>query len=337
VQGKGRIVWILLDELSYDQTFEHRPPGLALPNFDNLASESISLSNVQPAGYKTDEILPALFRGRVVEGIRSSLDGGLSLRETAHSSWEPFDPQTTLFADAHKAGWSTGIVGWFNPYCRLFAGLVDTCAWRNGVGEFHGHMSSEHSVLTNALAPLVSKFHAKNHAAKGESGTISDHRTDYQWLLERALWLLNKEDIRFVFIHLPVPHPPSIYDRKTRRLHGGGSYSDSLALADRTLGQLRSVINQTASADTTTLIVSSDHSWRVPMWRRGLHWTSEDERATRGHFDTRPVLMVHLPQESEAEVIPAPVRAMKVHVILEDLLLGQLKTPCDVRLALLKP
>src|SRR5262249_38858593 len=72
-----RIVWLVLDQLSYDQTFDHRQAVLKLPNFNALQSQSTSFTNVQPAGYYTDEILVSLLSGRPVQAISSSLDGRL--------------------------------------------------------------------------------------------------------------------------------------------------------------------------------------------------------------------------------------------------------------------
>ena len=52
--SERRIVWVLFDELSYDQVFDHRQPDIHLPNFDRFVNESVSFSNVQPVGYYTE-------------------------------------------------------------------------------------------------------------------------------------------------------------------------------------------------------------------------------------------------------------------------------------------
>ena len=46
-----------------------------------------------------------------------------------------------------------------------------------------------------------------------------------------------------------------------------GTYIDNLALADQSLAELMEYLSATASAAKTTVIVCSDHSWRVPLWR----------------------------------------------------------------------
>ncbi len=60
----NRIIWIMFDELSYDQTFDHPQPGIVLPAFDRLRAESFSFSNIKPAGYYTEQIIPSLFLGQ---------------------------------------------------------------------------------------------------------------------------------------------------------------------------------------------------------------------------------------------------------------------------------
>ena len=320
-----RVVWILLDELSYDQTFEHRQPGLSLPNLDALHAASTSFSNVQPAGYFTDEIVPAILRGNAVVAEQSGSDGMLSVRSRREDGWERYDPQATVFGDAHRLGWTTGIAGWFNPYCRVFAAVVDNCFWNASSDTFRGHMSRRNTVFENALAPLLSKT-----SAPGEDSETAEHRAAYPVLMARSLALLQDSSIRFVFLHLPVPHPPGMYDRARRQMRNGGSYLDNLALADEALGVLRAAIDASPEAQNTMLVVSSDHSMRVPKWRGGLYWLEEDERVFHARFDPRPVLMIHFAGEAEQRDVPGAFGELRTHDLLEEMLQGRLKSVADL-------
>ena len=69
--------------------------------------------------------------------------------------------------------------------------------------------------------------------------------------------LIENNQVRFVFLHLPVPHPPGIYDRQRHLLRSGGTYLDNMVLADDSLGELLQEIDATPSASQTTVIVSS--------------------------------------------------------------------------------
>lgn len=331
-----RVIWLLLDELSYDQAFDRRYPGLRLPNFDQFRSTSVTFSNISPEGYLTERILPALFLGRDVSDIRASMRDQLFVKEDG--KWQAFDPSATLFADAQRHGWTTGIVGWYNPYCHLLPQQLNSCFWTEYPPVFIGHQSTQYSVTENALAPFVTPL--ERMAGKKVVPTllsISDHLNNYKILKQPAMDLIANEDIDFAFIHLPLPHPPGLYDRQSQVLQAHGSYIDNLALADKVLGEVLAAIAATRSADQTTFVISSDHSWRIPMWKGTFLWTAEDQRAYRGTFDQRPVIMVHFPQESQPSAINQPVRGLKLHDMLEKMLDGSMNSPQDLESWLSQP
>jgi hypothetical protein len=302
----GRIVWLLFDELSYDQTFEHRFSGLAMPAFDKFRSESVVFSNLKPAGYYTDRVIPSFFLGTPVENIRSTLDGEPQVKLAGSRRWQAFDAHATLFSDAQRLGWTTGVVGWYNPYCRILAGTLNYCFWRMGDGQSDGALP-DHSVWQNAMAPLVELGRNWNH----EPGfTQQRHMQDHAAIMPQAEALIRDQSIKFVFIHLPQPHPP-------------GVYIDNLALADKSLGELLKTLAGTAMAAKATVIVCSDHSWRVPMWRFTSVWTKEDEAASHGRFDPRPVLMIHFPGQQTEQDVVKPYDEIRIHEMIETLLRGE--------------
>ncbi len=109
------LVWIIFDELSYDQVFEHRAADLNLPNFDALRNQSTLFTNTQPAGYHTVKIVPSLLTGNTVDGIRFNFHNRLWVHHESESGWAPIDGAQTVFGDAQSAGWRTAAVGWYNP------------------------------------------------------------------------------------------------------------------------------------------------------------------------------------------------------------------------------
>jgi hypothetical protein len=318
VAGK-RIVWLLFDELSYDQTFDHRFPGLAMPTFDRFKSKSVVFSDLKSVGYNTDLVIPALLLGKPVDKVRSDFDGEPMFQFGGSQEWRPFDAHATLFADAQRLGWTTGVVGWFNPYCRILQGTLDYCFWRMGDGELKGPVSTKSS-LENAISPIQNTVWDLD----GEPDfSHRVHAADLAAIMPAATALIRDQSIRFVFIHLPVPHPPGIYDRRTGALRDGGTYIDNLALSDKVLSELMRTLNATALAPQTTVIICSDHSWRLPIWRPKAEWTKEEEVASHGNFDTRPVLMIHFPGQEAEQVVTAPFEAIRIHEIIEHILRGE--------------
>ncbi len=321
-QQGGRIVWLLFDELSYDQTFEHRFAGLALPSFDKFKRESIVFTNLQPVAYSTELVIPSLFLGKPVAKIRSDLDGDARVRFSGSAQWQAFDADATVFSDGHRLNWTTGIVGWFNPYCRILGATLDSCFWRMADGELEGPLP-DRSALQNAIAPLQSLV----WELTGKPRFLQrKHAEDLAAIMPEAKALIRNQEIRFVFIHLPIPHPPGIYDRSTGSLRTSGTYIDNLALSDRVLGELMATLDATSLATKTTVILCSDHSWRVPLWRPRPLWTEEEMRASHNRLDPRPVLMIHMPGEQTEQDVTTPFEEIHLHDILEHLLRGESST-----------
>ena len=322
-----RIVWILFDELSYHQTFDHPVSGIELPNFDRLHAQSISFSNLRPAGSFTELIIPSLFLGRRIDQTRSTLEGKFFYKDESDRSWLAYDPNATLFGLARRNGWSTGIDGWYNPYCRDLAPVLDVCWWEPDMLPIQVFGASEDkSVLANA-AVLPSHF----LALTPQTTTPAErHMQIYRNIMAHAQTLIDDHGLRFVFLHIPVPHGPAIYDRRLHRLRPSGTYLDSLVLADDTLGTLLQEIAVSGSSDRTTVIVSSDHSWRIYLARYSESWTDEDERACGGRFDDRPVLLIHFPDEQSGADVRAAVPEMLEHDMIAGMLQGQISQPQDL-------
>jgi hypothetical protein len=325
----NRIIWVLFDELSYDQTFDHPQPGIELPAFDHLRDQSFSFSNIRPAGFYTDQIIPSLFLGQQIELVRRTPDGQLIYKTKDNQQKRQFDPRETIFNTARAEGWSTGLAGWLIPYCRFMGSVLDSCFWnRNDDSLLEPFGASEDkSMLANAAAIPVwawANITGDTHEFNAE------HLANYRELMRHAELLIDDSRLRFLYIHLPVPHPPGIYDRRKGRLRAGGSYLDNLVLADQAAATLLSEIDATPSASRTTLIVSSDHSFRISLWKSTKGgWTDEDESATGGRFDDRPVLMIRFPGHAAGASISASVDEMLEHDMLDAMLRGQMKTADD--------
>jgi hypothetical protein len=318
-----RIVWLLFDEMSYDQVFVHRWPGLELPNLDRMRGESVTFSEMQPDGYFTEQIIPSLFVGKPFVDTRSTEAGDLRYRSATRGPWVTFDGNATLFGEAQREGWTTGVSGDYNPYCRILRGQLDYCSERLIV--FGEHLSRDKSTWGNVTAPVhaiwARALHERYEPAPSEAEIFAG-------MLSSARRLVTDENIGFAFVHLYLPHPPGFYDRRTGRVAIGGSYIDNLALADRSLGDLLQALNATSSAGETTLIVSSDHSWRVGIWRDSFGWTKEDEQASgHGYFDPRPTLIVRFPGESAPVEIARPVPLLAMHAMIERMIAGGIGDP----------
>src|SRR5437868_4730559 len=220
-QRRQRIVWLLLDELSYQQLYERRFSGLELPAFDQLATQSTVFTHVVPVGEYTRYILPTLFTGIPSNAVNVSSRGLLlSLRDPSSGKWTPFQQHQTIFQDAIDAGYVTGIAGWYNPYCRIMPEVLDHCFWTYREST-PANLSPNRSLAVDLLRPFRRLWLDTKHlfgsgpgAPSDESRDIRQHSSDYRHLVTAGDAYLADPSINFLFLHMPIPHPYGFYDRR---------------------------------------------------------------------------------------------------------------------------
>ena len=101
-------------------------------------------------------------------------------------------------------------------------------------------------------------------------------------------------------------------------------------LSDDTLGALLHQIDLSPSATQTTVIVSSDHSWRIPIWKHSEFWSNEEENASGGIFDDRPVFLVHFPGQSSGSEVNSALPELLEHDIIAGMLLRKINNSTDL-------
>ncbi len=156
------LVWIVFDELSFDQTFEHRARDLPLPAFDALRNISTNFTDVQPVGLKTVKIIPSLLSGHTVDDFRFGFDNRFSVHFDGQRGWHPLTGADTVFADARSNGWRTAAVGWYNPYCTIYADALDNCYWTNW-DKIDGPMAQRKTASAATSSPRSSRSSARSN------------------------------------------------------------------------------------------------------------------------------------------------------------------------------
>jgi len=319
--NKPRLVWIILDELAYQPVFESRDPSLKLPNFDRLRKESTLYTDMTPIAYRTTRAVPSLQLGREVTDVTYTASNDYLIQIEDKPGWQKFDPDATLFGMAKKHGLTTSIVGWYIAYCPVFARVATECYWSNADAQDRGPTSTSASFAENVWFPmriLVEQIFSPSRAwADFASWNAHGHEEAVRDLSQHALQAVDNSHADILYLHLPVPHPPAVWDRRAGKFALGGSYLDSLDYSDGLLGQILDRLEAQPRWSETTLIVQGDHSWRTEMWRPLPGWSAEDERISHGgHFDPRPVLLIHAPGQHSPETIDAPTSVMSVHNIV---------------------
>ncbi|MES2393358.1 MAG: sulfatase-like hydrolase/transferase [Acidobacteriota bacterium] len=324
----ARVVWILFDELSYNQVFEHRARDLELPNFDALKAQSMVFTNVQPIGYKTVKIVPSLLIGHVVDDYRYTFDNSFFVHYAGAHGWKPVDGSTTIFADAQEQQWRTAVVGWYNPYCTIYGDAIDDCYWNN-LDKIDGPMAQKNSFWRNTYSPLANVVRELKAPARADRDActydVRQRLKTHLDLQEHAFKLLETDQADFVYLHLSNPHSPNIWSR----IKGdytqfcGSSYLDNLALADRVLGEIMTRLQASPRWKDTTVVVQGDHGWRVHLWDWMPAWTDEDDQASNDDFDPRPALIIHQAGQTQGQLVTQAWPLLGVHNVLEDVINGK--------------
>jgi hypothetical protein len=145
--------------------------------------------------------------------------------------------------------------------------------------------------------------------------------------------MLADKTTTFLLIHMPIPHPGGIYNRVTGALDPRNStYLDNLALSDRYLAHVRSVLEAQGEWDRSTIVVMGDHSWRTKLlWSGAPGWTPEEEDASHGgQFDDRPGYIVKLPYQHAGTRIDVPFAAVRTRALMDQLMCAKISSPGEL-------
>lgn len=338
---RPRVLWLIFDEMGESQTFDERPAGLELPELDRLRGASLFASNAFPPAGHTSQSIPALLTGRLVSAVRPSGPGELSVTFDGAETPAGWSTLPDVFTGARARGFNTALVGWYHPYCRVIGDRLTSCRWEPAGQRIDPlKLSLTNNLLRQeagllGLLPSTGRLveAARSSLQRGGLASIkAGHLADYRELLAAAEVVTSDESFGLTLIHLPVPHPPAIFDRSrgTFDIDGDGSYLDNLALADRTLGLLRRRMEEAGLWEKTTVVLSSDHWWRTDYWDTRPFWTPGDEASRGVRVDHRIPFLVKLAGDKTATTYDAPFNTVLTHDLILDVLSGKIKTHADL-------
>ena len=329
-----RMMWIIFDELSQAIAFENRARDLKLPEFDRFVAESFHATAAHSPADSTEHSMPELILGETtVATIRQGPDS-LRFRTPSHSDSFSWAAAPNVFDDARSLGLNTALVGWFLPYGREINRSLTRCYWTAGWLQPGIEEPSDPQPVLAGMAIRARLQFASLPLVGHLPGIVpwayerQEKRKRFQYLLEHARLIVADPSIGLALIHLPIPHPPAIYNRFEARFSNVGaiSYLDNVALADRTLGELRRAMEQAGVWDRTAVLVSADHGWRTHLWRGGPGWTTADEAAS--HVDASGVpFLLKLPQQSNGLSYTEPFNTIVTRAIITEILTGRLSAP----------
>jgi hypothetical protein len=305
-----RIIWIVFDELDERLLFTGRPEHINLPEFDRFRSQALHSSNAYPPNRETLQSMPALINGQLITqatpvGANKLL---LTLLDGTLVDWAT---QSNVFLQARTEGFSTGMVGWYHPYCRVLGASFDGCASVPMVYELNptlDDLSLRHA-LWLCLQTTVFRIPFAYRLLKADDLADNSHLHQQELVrVSRLSLTLLQRDLNLTMLHFPVPHAPWISKE---------GYLGNLALADQALGQLRHALEDRSHWDSSIVVLTSDHWWR-------------GADTVNGKRDHRIPFILKLADQKVGMEYDKPFNTILTRDLLLELLRGNLTSAADV-------
>jgi hypothetical protein len=264
------VIWIIFDEWDRALTFRDRPADLLLPEVDRFQGESFNASRVYPPARVTILSVPSLLTGRTFIDSKPRIPSEIMLTYDRARPPVALTTQSTVFSEARHRGFNIGIAGWYFPYCRLFPECT-VCSWSSAIGLF-GREEFEHPSSVLQLMGQIFARQVRNVPALHRLGIDYEapvhrelHAASYSQILSDLLRMIIDPRLNLVFVHMNVPHSPSIYRASNNTMTDSPetTYADNLGLVDRTLCDLRHKLEESGMWDASTILLTSDHPLRV--------------------------------------------------------------------------
>lgn len=326
-----RVLWLLFDEMDQQVTFSRRPATVKLSELDRLRGQAVYASRAYSPSDCTEVSVPALITGKLLSD--SQFANISTLMITPADSGRPLSlgTQANVFSRAREAGFNTASIGYYLP-CSIIGESLNQCSWRDpGALTLRESMSRQIESLLNAI-PIASALWTARTAKLDQRENRQRQRDAYTRILEDAKKAALDPSLGLIFVHLPVPHPPGIYDRQKEvfELDGESSYLDNLQLADHALGDLRRVMEDAGIWEDTIVLVTSDHWWRCDIWGPGYMWTRKDGEVIAGDKDHRVPFVLKLARQREGVTYDGEFNNVLTHDLLLSLLKNEVSSPDSV-------
>ncbi len=324
-----RVLWLVMDEVDFRIAFAARPPGFELPEFDRLRRESFFAERAYPPARHS---MPALLTG--VEVLEAWPRGPDELELlVAGGGITRWSAAPDVFSRTRELGVNTGLLGFFLPYCRVLGDRVTRCSARaSALGDYWNEASFTETLLIQAW--LLGRT-APGIGGRADSlFSVWPRRKpralrDFLALREEAVSFSTDPALGLILLHLPVPHPPAIFDARrgewsTRESTG---YLDNLVLADRTLGELRLAMERAGLWESTVVLFTSDHALRIGFWKARAPGELAGLELTE---DARVPFLLKLAHPAEPLTYGKEFKTLVTSDLLLALLRGELRTGEDV-------
>jgi hypothetical protein len=353
--GSGhRVLWVVFDEFDQRLAFDLRRPKVDLPELDRLRAESFTASAAEQTAGWTTLAIPSLISVKLFS--RADLVDASTLRVYLADSKNgvSWRDEPNVFKRARAAGFNAALIGWHHPYCRVLGDELVNCVEvpsgyptaallrETSVDEAGPARSIPFlfALQGTSLADIFRRGTSESGSAGGRDRYVQGRQQKQYFRIRDLVYSMAADPrIDLLFAHFPIPHLFAIYDAKRGdfSLDSSLSYTDNLALADRTVGELRRALEQSGQWDSTTIIITSDHGLRPEVWRGRMGWTSELEQLTGGKQSPLVPLIVKVAGAHDAMAFDRSFSSVVESEIVFAALQGRLHSAFDVAALIGRP
>jgi hypothetical protein len=247
-QNKPRVLWLIFDGFDYRIAFVDKPNQLELPAFDRLLQQSFVAHNAYPPGNSTRNSIPALIDGKLITKADIGDYNKLSITYQGSNESINWGSQPNLFSKAQELNVNTALVGEYLPYPHFIGKYLAYCDWY----QFYPQYTSSGSVLANMRQQIKMLLigPARHYVQRKEA---------YFGVQNQTKKLVSNPDYNLVMIHNPIPHAPYFYHQPWWDYGSQEGYLNALKLVDRSLAEIREIMEKQGTWDKTNIIVSADH------------------------------------------------------------------------------
>ena len=269
-----RVLWLIFDELGMRESFSQRPKEISLLAFDRLRSESIFLTDAHSPSKSTLLSFPAYITGRLVDSALPRDEGELLLKFRGNEEYLPWSQQKNIFQDVEDKGFNTALLGgMLHPYGRVIGHTVTYTEVKlpskqsNGSNQTFTQFCIHHFYNVASTLPkkmlfirIVEKLTPRQSAEIRRTVVEGIPKTT-----ENIIKFSTDSSYGLVFVHLPVPHYPWIFNVSQNEFiwdTPGDGYAGNLVAADRVLGDVRKRLEKAGVWNDLHVVITSDHWYR---------------------------------------------------------------------------
>jgi hypothetical protein len=336
---KSRIIWIVFDDLGYLPVFEKKPLSINLPEFEKLKSESFFATKAASPAHDTIDSIPSLLTGIKSKPLNQP-SGKSELIINSNEGRKKFSETPSIFSKIRDFGGHSAIVGWFHPYCRVIGKDLAACYWESGdtVNGFE-KLTLFQTMTRNLIDIFPSLPFGKRLQgiieSKLQNSDAGRYAKRHYRIMDAAKSVINNPHLDLAFLHLSIPHYPYLYDKDSRSFGEKTDYLHNLALSDEVLGEIRQSLEKNNLWDDSTIIVSSDHQWRIDAYKGcqlAVFCPSADElKINDGKEDPRVPFILKLKGQTESVIYDKPFNTVITHDLILAIIKGEVSTAKDVQ------